>query len=155
MKAITVCQPYAELVLLGEKRVENRVWTPGFTGPLLIHAGKSREWLNSFFPLPTHMDFGGIVGICELAACFPLKAIREFKVPQTYWDLADHEHTEGPHCWVLKNVVRFPSMIPLPGRQGLFDVPENVFLPSLQAMRAAQTITRETVESFLRDPERA
>ena len=59
MKAITICQPYAELILLGQKRVENRVWKPDYFGPLLIHAGKSRTWLDSYEPLPTHMDFGG------------------------------------------------------------------------------------------------
>lgn len=149
MKTITICQPYAELILLGEKRVENRVWRAEYRGPLLIHAGKSRTWLESYEPLPTHMDFGGLVGICELAACFPAKAIRQRKVPQRYWDLADDRHTEGPYCWIVDRVHRFPAMIELPGRQGLFDVDRSTIAATLQAMLGAGTMERETAEYFL------
>jgi hypothetical protein len=44
-KALTICQPYAELIARGEKVIENRTWPTSYRGPLLIHAGKSREWL--------------------------------------------------------------------------------------------------------------
>jgi hypothetical protein len=46
MKALTICQPYAHLIVRGEKRVENRTWPTRYTGPLAIHAGKSRQWLS-------------------------------------------------------------------------------------------------------------
>lgn len=51
MKALTICQPYASLVMLPEsdprhKRVENRRWATKFRGRLAIHAGKSRNWLD-------------------------------------------------------------------------------------------------------------
>lgn len=46
MKCLTVCQPYASLIVGWEgidqadvKRVENRKWRPAYRGPLLIHAG--------------------------------------------------------------------------------------------------------------------
>jgi len=151
MKTITICQPYAELILLGEKRVENRVWKPAYCGPLLIHAGKSRTWLDSYEPLPTHMDFGGLVGVCELATCFTARAIKAKKVPREYWDLAEHAHVEGPYCWVLDRVFRFPAMIKLAGRQGLFDVDAADIAPTLQAMVATGTLDRATAEHFLRE----
>src|SRR3546814_21116370 len=80
MKALTICQPYAELILLGLKRVENRSKPTRHRGPLLIHAGKSRDWLRIVPQPPTYegcpamsydrtsglyradMDFGAIVG---------------------------------------------------------------------------------------------
>ncbi len=151
MRCITICQPYAELILLGEKRVENRVWKPDYFGPLLIHAGKSRTWLDSYEPLPLHMDFGGLVGVCELTACFPARAIRAKKVPREYWDLAEHGHVEGPYCWVLDRVFRFPSMIELPGRQGLFNVDPSALAGTFQAMLAGGTMDRSTAEHFLRE----
>ncbi|MFA7254088.1 MAG: hypothetical protein WC107_06075, partial [Patescibacteria group bacterium] len=55
MKALTVCQPYASLIVGWPgidpddvKRVENRTWPTSYHGPLLIHAGKSRLWLSSW-----------------------------------------------------------------------------------------------------------
>ena len=52
MKAITICQPYAELILLGEKRVENRVWRPGYLGPLLIHPASRGPGWTAMSPCP-------------------------------------------------------------------------------------------------------
>lgn len=46
MKALTICQPYAELIARGDKPIENRTWPTHYRGPLLIHAGKSRAWLD-------------------------------------------------------------------------------------------------------------
>ena len=45
MKVITILQPYALLIALGEKHIETRGWQSGYCGPLLIHAGKSPAML--------------------------------------------------------------------------------------------------------------
>lgn len=39
-------RPFKFTARCGEKRVENREWPTSYRGPLLIHAGKSREWLD-------------------------------------------------------------------------------------------------------------
>lgn len=123
MKALTICQPYAELICLGEKFVENRRWVCGHRGPLLIHAGKSRSWLKTYAPLPDPMAFGAIVGRCELVDEFRLDGGR---IPQSALNrhpyLADHPHVEGPWCWVLSVVERLERPMPCRGQQGLFDV---------------------------------
>ena len=41
MKAITLTQPWATLVALGEKKIETRGWACDYRGPLAIHAAKS------------------------------------------------------------------------------------------------------------------
>lgn len=41
MKAITIRQPWASLIALGEKKIETRSWQTKYRGPILIHAGKS------------------------------------------------------------------------------------------------------------------
>lgn len=38
MKAITVKQPWASLIVAGIKDIENRTWATKYRGPLLIHA---------------------------------------------------------------------------------------------------------------------
>ena len=150
MKCLTICQPYAELILLREKRVENRTWSIPHCGPLLIHAGKSEAWLASYTPLPAYMDFGCLVGICELVACFPARALRAQKVPQRYWDLAKHIHVEGPYCAILESVVRFTSPVKYRGMQGLFEVEGEIVVAALHALVAEGKISREMAERFLR-----
>ncbi|KYG90813.1 hypothetical protein A0U40_17955 [[Bacillus] sp. KCTC 13219] len=40
MKAITITQPWASLIALGEKRFETRGWSTTHRGKIAIHAGK-------------------------------------------------------------------------------------------------------------------
>ena len=39
MKAITIKQPWASLIVEGIKDIENRTWKTSFRGRVLIHAG--------------------------------------------------------------------------------------------------------------------
>lgn len=131
MKALTICQPYPELILRGLKLVENRTRPVSYRGHLLIHAGKSREWLNvdpadgmdaSGIPL-REMTFGAIVGRCKLHDCVLATDIWAGK---RYSGLINHIHVNGPWCWVLRDVHRFERPIPYRGALGLFDVPDEV-----------------------------
>jgi hypothetical protein len=113
MKALTICQPYAELIARGEKPIENRTWPTSYRGPLAIHAGKSRAWLEDGdeqqYP---GMPFGAVVATAELYDC-----VRVERLPA---ELADHEHANGPWCWLLRNVQRIDP-VPVSGSQGLWD----------------------------------
>jgi len=40
MKALTIKQPFVELILQGKKRIELRNWNTNFRGRFLIHASK-------------------------------------------------------------------------------------------------------------------
>ena len=117
MKALTICQPYAELIARGEKRIENRTWPTSYRGPLAIHAGKSREWLD-----PDEIDypdgelvFGAVVAVADLVGCR--------RVEDLTGGWRDHEHAHGPWCWLLANVRRLPTPVPMRGAQGLWDAP--------------------------------
>ena len=45
MRALTVCQPYANLVVLGGRNIENRTWPTEAREVIAIHAGKSAAQL--------------------------------------------------------------------------------------------------------------
>ena len=133
MKAITICQPFAELIIRGVKPVENRVWRTDYRGPLLIHAGKSRDWLtldstqsvDVDYGIPIDaMAFGAVIGIATLTYCHSTSYLRGRGCDDALRYLRDNPHTEGPYCFVLENPRRFSSPIPCRGMQGLFDVPE-------------------------------
>lgn len=137
MKALTICQPYPHLILAGEKHVENRTWPTRYRGPLIIHAGKSRAWLDEDVHAGTakkidfdevtgeRFVFGAIVGLCTLADCVRVEAIEAGRLDARFPQLANRAHCGGPWCWVLTNVRAIPP-IPWKGEQGLFDIPDQV-----------------------------
>ena len=77
MKALSIQQPWAWLIVNGYKPVENRSWPTTYRGPLLIHAGKKidtdgLEWIRDEFPqieLPQRFEVGGIVGRVQISDC--------------------------------------------------------------------------------------
>ena len=123
MKALTICQPYAELIARGDKPIENRTWPTSYRGQMFIHAGKSREWLEpedeERYP---RMAFGALIATARLVDCR-----RVAELPES---LSDNPHANGPWCWILENVNRIHP-IPYRGAQGLWDVPNSIALTTL------------------------
>lgn len=139
MKAITICQPYASAIMSGIKRVENRDWPTNYRGPLLIHSGKSRQWLDSYDGaqmeemeqagfkfdedgqlIITHPEyFGAIIGIVDLVGCTKLDKYLEYIGNQDAWAF-------GEYCWIIENPRWVKPVIPYRGQLGLFNVPDEV-----------------------------
>lgn len=155
MKALTICQPFAHLICATrEKRVENRTWPTRYRGPLLIHAGKSREWLTvlpddevdlqyrgidlQYKIAVADMAFGAVIGAATLADCIHIDTMQSKAVAERFPWLQDHVHAEGPWCWVLTNRVLFPQAVPYKGQQGLFDIDDAVVGEQIAAVRAAK-----------------
>lgn len=125
MKAITIQQPWAHLIIHGyldphtgklkRKDVENRTWVSSYKGPLLIHAGKSRESLDDF-PLPkdTQLSFGAAIGIVEMFGCVKLSRV------------VDSTWASGPWCHQYRNPRALPAPIPFKGLLGYWDVPDDL-----------------------------
>jgi hypothetical protein len=127
MKALTICQPYAELIACGKKRVENREWQTRYRGPLLIHAGKSRSWLGGQSEdeleeeFGRRVEFGAIVARANLVACLHIDGIDTGKHDKEFPWLKTDGHANGTWCWVLADVVRIEPGIPWSGAQGLWE----------------------------------
>jgi hypothetical protein len=131
MKALTICQPYAELIARGSKRVENRTWPTRYRGTLLIHAGRSRDMLvldqwnaavDARYSLPLKdLRFGCIVAQARLIDCVRYD---DAGVWRKFPWLHEHQHASGPWCWILEDVQRWDTPIEWRGAQGLFEVPD-------------------------------
>lgn len=68
MKAITIKQPWAYLIAIGVKDIENRTWKTNFRGRVLIHAAAKND--NSEPPLLTEEQYqlaGGVSGYSRAA----------------------------------------------------------------------------------------
>lgn len=137
MKALTVCQPYAD-ALLGPKPFENRKWYCKHRGLLVIHAGKSRDWLDTLSDEelatwpdydPSQFLFGFLIGVVLVTDCL------RYDVGMGPW-------ASGPFCIRRQNPVRLPEPIPWRGALGLFDVPDEMILKQLPNLRAPGMVTR-------------
>lgn len=158
MKALSILQPYAELILRGEKFIENRTWETKYRGGLVIHTGKSDARLNKYDPCQAHLFppdgppdlfFGGIVGLCELVECVHIETLDPLK-PE-HQKILDHKHTEGPWCWVLDKVVRV-GPIRYRGHQGLFEIEECYLYPLIIALSPEFEIKRFGLPPELLEP---
>lgn len=127
MKAISVRQPYAWLIVNDWKNIENRSWSTTYRGSLLIHASRRVEsdmipWVvqqakkaddaGGFPPASPIFRIGGIIGIVDLVDVVTI---------------SDNEWFNGPYGWVLANA-RPLEFYPCVGKVGLFDVsyPHNI-----------------------------
>lgn len=129
MKALTICQPYAHLIAIGEKPIENRTWETPYRGPLAIHAGRSRDWMDAGDALRyPDLVFGAVVAVARLVACL---SIARASWPAPFQDLLEHEHANGPWCWILADVRRLKRPVYCRGAQGLW-------VPFADTVRAVQ-----------------
>lgn len=128
---LTVCQPYAHLIAIGRKRIENRTWNMRYRGTLGIHAGQSRSYLGSYRNGTTFvgMEFGYIIAIVRVAGCATLDGLpHAAKALGMPWLIEEphREHTEGPYCIIFREVRRLRVPIRCSGKQGLWtvDIPD-------------------------------
>ena len=79
MKALSIRQPWASLIVAGYKDIENRSWRTSYRGPVLIHSAQrvadvtleeiARRLKVAIGPLPNKLARGGIIGIAEIVDC--------------------------------------------------------------------------------------
>jgi len=140
MKAITLHQPYATLVMLGYdiKWHETRSWSTKHRGKLAIHAAASkpayaREAAKHPLiaaALATHglsyesLPYGALLGTVDLVAVHEMtpKLIAE----QTPTELATGDWTPGRYAWQLEDRQPYALPVDCRGYQQLWNVPREV-----------------------------
>ena len=114
MKALSIRQPWAWLIVHGYKEIENRTWKTAFRGRFLVQAGLKfdcqgyEDVLRQFdIPLPDihTFDLGGIVGAATIVDCVDQSASPWFS---------------GPYGFLLKNPQPLPFLA-LRGQLGFFN----------------------------------
>lgn len=120
-KCLSIRQPFAWEVCIGEKTVENKPKRTTYRGLLLIHAGKKTDALSDLKASPnwhsyqSYFTLGAIIGAAELVDC------TEFNR-----SLESNLHACGPYCYVLKNPKWFEVPIPCTGQLGLFGLSDQL-----------------------------
>lgn len=130
MKALTISQPFATLIASGQKWVENRSWETHYRGQLLIHAGKGTQYLTAS-QLKAYPN-GCIIAVANLARCLNLGWLRQQPREReltglqiSVGEILNHQHTEGPWCWVLRDIRSIES-VRCSGAQGLWEPADNI-----------------------------
>ena len=127
MKAISIRQPWAWMILHAGKDIENRDWYTGYRGRVLVHAPKGmtqEEWSDAWDfaqgsgatarkPMEanitmSNIERGGIVGSVEIVDCVQAHPSRWFV---------------GRYGFVLRNPIAL-QFRPFAGKLGFFDVPD-------------------------------
>ena len=132
MKALSLMQPWASLVMMGVKKIETRSWSTDYRGTLLIHASKSKtgsifvnqspftKYIKDFAALP----FGVIIGQVNLEK---ILRVEDFALTDDAMNLltleekAFGDYKGNRFGWVLSNPIEFENKIPTRGQLRLWD----------------------------------
>jgi hypothetical protein len=120
MKAITIKQPWASLIVKGIKDIENRTWKTNFRGTILIHSAKKEADLKTYLTSEYQRHFvsqlkrpyinGCIIGSVDIVDC-----VKSLDNQNSLWG--------GLYCyhWKLENAIEFPEPIPAKGRLSFWE----------------------------------
>lgn len=126
MKALTLRQPWAWLVVHGGKSIENRTWNTKFRGEFLIHAAsgmtrneyeRAKQFVDTVgcferqLPKPEQLVRGALVGQARLVAVRPpIEVGHGWQMP-------------GQYGFVLEDVKAFDKPIACAGALGFWNYP--------------------------------
>jgi ASCH domain len=122
--AISVRQPWAELLISGRKSIEIRPWMPEYRGRMWLHVGlKSNPELEVGFGFKD-LYRGGFVGSIELIAVVPITEERWMQWRDKHLDPGGYH--SGLVAWMMGTPRRFQMPVPGKGQLYLFDPPMDV-----------------------------
>jgi hypothetical protein len=107
MRALSIKQPWANLIAGGAKTIETRTWYTSYRGKMLIVSSKK----------PKIPPAGYVIAIADLVDCRPMTKNDE--------QAAMCEIYPRAYSWVLSNVVKLDPF-PLKGTLGLFHIDKQV-----------------------------
>lgn len=149
MKALSLWQPWASLVIDGRKKIETRSWcAPKWLigQNIAIHATKKADWPTArSWGYGPEMPTGAILGIVKLEKCEQFTEQFQRKV-MLYPEGQYGDFEPGRWGWFLTVVEKFTTAYPQRGAQGIF----NWERPMARGDEMTETLTeiRELVKSL-------
>ena len=120
LRCLSIRQPWAWLVCIGAKTIENRTWQNDFRGTIAIRASTSKtnaEALERELPEgtiePDDFRFGAIIGLADIEEIKPYGREHESDV-----------FASGPYCWRMSHCRLLKKPIPMSGKLNLFFLDE-------------------------------
>lgn len=127
MRAVSLWQPWASAMALGLKTVETRHWRTNVRGSVAIHAAKrwtreERE-LAEAHGLPLPLPLGAVVAVGWFMAIHSTERLAPQLSPQ---ELAWGNYGPGRFGWIFGDIRALSEPVPCIGRQGFFNLPDDV-----------------------------
>ncbi len=127
MKALTIKEPWASVIINGYKKYEFRSWKTNYRGKILIHTSLNVEknMLDRFKDYNIKYQPGYIIGEAILTDCILVDSkfneyLKELN-PVVY---AKSNHVEK-YAWKLENIKKYDKPIPCKGKLGLWNYKED------------------------------
>lgn len=143
MRALSIKQPWASLIVRAGKDIENRDWRTNFRGIVAVHAsaklehsemqdacGLMRQFIPGFSAERFELDvfpLGSIIGAVQIVDCV---------------ERSDSPWFLGVHGFVLAGAVAFERPLPCRGALGFWDVPGHMLPDMREQYRAAVRLNR-------------
>lgn len=133
MKALSLTQPWATLIALGEKKFETRSWACNYRGPLAIHASKNYpRWAKDLeetelFKSSLRSVNGIVTGqysypvcVTSVIGCYPTHTWKENCDAK---EIAFGDWSDNRWAWRLGPIEKIFGMaeFPVKGHLGLWD----------------------------------
>ena len=125
MKAITIKQPWASLIVKGYKKYEFRSWKTNYRGKILIHAGLStdKKYITLFKDYNIEYMNGAIIGEAEIIDCILVNELFNERLNSLNNLVYHHDYT-GLYAWELDNIKVYNEPIYIKGKLGLWNFEE-------------------------------
>jgi activating signal cointegrator 1 len=133
IRAISLWNPHATLVVIGEKKWETRSFPTLVRGRVAIHAALNEEWkwmcgMQPFFgSLATHkaenLSYGYLLGTVEITDCLKAEGTR---TALSQKEITFGNYDDGRYAWKLERPIRFAEPVKFTGHQLFFWVPEDI-----------------------------
>ncbi len=123
MKALTIKQPWAQLIIEGYKKYEFRSWKTKYRGIILIHAGMTleKDMVSRFKDYNISYTKGAIIGEATLEDCILVdeKFNEELRsIDPIVYGRSNHVET---YAWKLTNIVKYEKPTEIKGQLGLWN----------------------------------
>ena len=122
MKCLSICQPFAELIVQGKKTIELRKWNTKFRGEFLVHAAKNilEEDCKRMKISPKTVTTGAIIGKVNLVDVKKYESNKELKADKKkHHSISDN--TKNKYGFILENPKKLRVPIEYLGKLNFFE----------------------------------
>ena len=130
MKALTIKEPWASLIINGYKTYEFRSWKTNYRGKILIHAGKSleRDMGKRFKEYNLEYKCGYIIGEAYLADVILVDKKLNDELKRIDPLVYGHSNHIEKYAWKLDNIIKYDKPIETKGKLGLWNYTEPIMI---------------------------
>ena len=128
MKCLSICQPFAKLIIQDKKTIELRNWNTNYRGEFLVHAPiKIRKEDCIKLKINEKLTTGAIIGKAEIYDVKKYQSTKEIQNDKNK-HFSSKKFQEKMYGFILKNPKPLRIPIPWKGQLGFF----NVELPKIK-----------------------